>query len=162
MAEKYTQNGCPSYVPRNVPKGNGPDVPMSPHVPRNVLSISNENNDLQKVRTLPGHGDIEKRQEKDNSGHTPPTFRLGCPELSMSRFLPDWSELNEKVFSAALARIFSVDELEGVANRKKWLRNPDLPNWKDWQRELILRRKWELEQNEQNAKRTQRRKRARS
>lgn len=79
----------------------------------------------------------------------------------MSRFLPDWSELGEKDFSAALARIFSVAELEGVANRKKWLRNRNLPNWKEWQRDLILRRKWELE-NEQNDARTQRRKRTRN
>lgn len=162
MAEKYTQNGCPSYVPRNVLKGNGPHVPMSPHVPRNVLSISNENNDLQKARTLPGHGDIEKRHTEDTPGHSIHTFRCGCPEGSMSRFLPDWSELGEKDFSAALARIFSVAELEGVANRKKWLRNPNLPNWKEWQRDLILQRKWELEQNEQNVRRTQRRKRTRS
>jgi len=109
-----------------------------------------------------GHETSKKRHKNGEVGHTHTFLRNVCPASTMSRFEPDWSELGEKDFSAALARVFSVAELEGVANRKKWLRQPNLPNWKDWQREMILRRKWELEQNEQHDARTQRRKRTRS
>lgn len=109
-----------------------------------------------------GHGQHKKGQKNGGVGHTHSFLKNECPTPSMSRFKPDWSELGEKDFSACLARIFSIAELEGVANRKKWLRNRDLPNWKDWQREMILQRKWELEQNEQNVRRLQKRERTRS
>lgn len=109
-----------------------------------------------------GHETSKKGHKNGEVGHTHTFLRNVCPASTMSRFVPDWSELGEKDFSAALARISSVAELEGVANRRKYLRAPDLPKWNDWQRNLILQRKWELEQNEQNDARLQKRKRTRA
>ena len=56
----------------------------------------------------------------------------------------DYSELGESDFVAMLATIKSLEELEGVANRRLILNRPDLPRYSKWQRELILQRKWEL------------------
>ena len=56
----------------------------------------------------------------------------------------DYSELGESDFVAMLATIKSLEELEGVANRRLILNRPDLPRYSKWQREYILQRKWEL------------------
>ncbi len=58
---------------------------------------------------------------------------------------PDYSQLTEKDFIRALKDIQTIEELEGLANRCKWLNNPQLPFWNDWQREAIINRKWELQ-----------------
>lgn len=57
----------------------------------------------------------------------------------------DWSELEEKEFRQCLKGISTYAELEGVANRRKWLNAPQLTRWSAAQREMILERKWELQ-----------------
>ena len=59
---------------------------------------------------------------------------------------PDWSELKEREFTQCLKGIQSVQELEGVANRRKWLKAPQLKGWSEMHKRIILQRKWELEQ----------------
>ena len=63
-----------------------------------------------------------------------------CPETCL-----DWSELEEKEFGLVLAKIETREELEGAANRKKFLNAPQLPTWSQVQIQMIKQRKWELE-----------------
>ena len=69
-------------------------------------------------------------------------FNICCP---VPVTCPDWSELEEKEFGLALATIETREELEGVANRRKFLNAPQLPTWSQVQIQMIKRRKWELE-----------------
>ena len=57
----------------------------------------------------------------------------------------DWSRLSEKQFDAALQSITSVEELSGVANRRRVLNQPNLPMWSEVQKSQILNRKFQLE-----------------
>ena len=65
----------------------------------------------------------------------------------MSMFLGDWSDLDENKFYQALQTVKSIAELEGVANRRRVLRNPNLTTWSDTQKQIILQRKYELERD---------------
>lgn len=65
----------------------------------------------------------------------------------MSMFLGDWSDLDENEFYQALQTVKSLAELEGVANRRRVLQNPNLSTWSDVQKQIILQRKYELERD---------------
>ena len=56
----------------------------------------------------------------------------------------DWADLSEKEFEKALLKIKSVEELNGVANRRRVLRH-DFKKWNEVQTSLILHRKFILE-----------------
>jgi len=56
----------------------------------------------------------------------------------------DWADLSEKDFAKALLKIKSVQELNGVANRRRVLRH-DFKKWSEVQTSLILHRKFILE-----------------
>ena len=56
----------------------------------------------------------------------------------------DFADMTEKEFSAMLATISDLGELEGVANRRKILNPPHLKRYSQWQRDLIIQRKWEI------------------
>lgn len=58
---------------------------------------------------------------------------------------PDYSDLKEKEFLKILNEITTLGELESVANRKRHLNAPQLKSWNDWQRQAIINRKLELE-----------------
>ena len=57
----------------------------------------------------------------------------------------DWSRLSEKQFDAALQSVTSVQELSGVANRRRVLNQINLPMWSEVQKSQILNRKFQLE-----------------
>jgi len=61
------------------------------------------------------------------------------------RFFLDYTQLNEREFVQALKSYTDLEELEGLANRRRFLNSPQLQRWLPWQREQILQRKWELE-----------------
>ena len=65
----------------------------------------------------------------------------------MSMFLGDWSDLDENEFCQALQTVRSIAELEGVANRRRVLHNPNLSMWSEAQKQIILQRKYELERD---------------
>jgi len=65
----------------------------------------------------------------------------------MSMFLRDWSELDENELTQALQTVKSLAELEGVANRRRVLRNSNLSMWSEAQKQIILQRKYELERD---------------
>ena len=65
----------------------------------------------------------------------------------MSMFLRDWSELDENELFEALQTVKSLAELEGVANRRRILNNPNLSTWSEAQKQIILQRKYELERD---------------
>lgn len=56
-----------------------------------------------------------------------------------------------KTLEEKLAGISSLEELEGFANRRRYV--PWLPKWTDEERGLILARKYELEQRYGKARR---------
>ena len=56
----------------------------------------------------------------------------------------DWADLGEREFEAALQTITSVDELRGLANRRRVLQR-NCKKWNAAQRGLILSRKFILE-----------------
>lgn len=58
---------------------------------------------------------------------------------------PDWAELSEKEFEQTIDRITNLDDLAGVANRRKLLNAPALKRWADWQRQIIINKKIQLE-----------------
>jgi hypothetical protein len=62
-------------------------------------------------------------------------------------FLKDWSELDENELTQALQTVKSLAELEGVANRRRLLNNPNLSTWSEAQKQIILQRKYELERD---------------
>jgi hypothetical protein len=57
---------------------------------------------------------------------------------------PDYSTLSERDFNRALADV-DLPQLEGIANRRKFLNANHLVKWNAWQRNAILNRKYELE-----------------
>ena len=56
----------------------------------------------------------------------------------------DFADMTEKEFCAMLATISDLGELEGIANRRKILNAPQLKRYSQWQRDLIIQRKWEI------------------
>ena len=56
----------------------------------------------------------------------------------------DWADLGERDFGKALQSITSIDELNGLANRRRVLRR-DFKKWNEAQIGLILNRKFILE-----------------
>lgn len=56
----------------------------------------------------------------------------------------DWADLSEKEFEKAVLKIKSVEELNGVANRRRVLHH-DFKKWSEVQTSLILHRKFILE-----------------
>ena len=64
--------------------------------------------------------------------------------------MPDAACLSTDAFTALLSSIHSVDELNGLANRRRHLRNPDLQRWSEQQRQAIIHRKYQLEQEQKN------------
>lgn len=94
-----------------------------------------------KVRTGLGHAGFDL-------GHYRTTLRcltsecpVPKPDLKMAK---DFADMKEKEFSAMLATIFDLGELEGIANRRKILNAPHLKRYSQWQRDLIIQRKWEI------------------
>ena len=65
----------------------------------------------------------------------------------MSMFLRDWSNLDENELFEVLQTVKSLAELEGVANRRRVLNNPNLSTWSEAQKQIILQRKYELERD---------------
>ncbi len=59
---------------------------------------------------------------------------------------PDYSTLSERDFTRALADV-DLAQLEGIANRRKFLNANHLVKWNAWQRNAILNRKYELEKS---------------
>ena len=67
---------------------------------------------------------------------------------SRQKFAPDATDLQPDIFNALLASMPNNDELAGIANRRKTLRNRDLTKWQDDQRAAIIFRKAEIEKEQ--------------
>ena len=77
------------------------------------------------------------------SGHT---LRVSCPvPVTCPERVQDYASLGEKDFQTVVNEYYSLAELEGLANRRKILNAPQLPKWNAVQREIIIRRKLQLE-----------------
>ena len=57
----------------------------------------------------------------------------------------DYSLLSEKQFLTMLNEFHCLEELAGLANRRRILNTPSLPRWNEVQRGLIVQRKLELQ-----------------
>ena len=80
-----------------------------------------------------------------DSGTTPTSPVGGLGASGSDALVVDWSTLSEKQFDAALQTVTSVEELSGVANRRRVLNQPNLPMWSEVQKSQILNRKFQLE-----------------
>ena len=58
---------------------------------------------------------------------------------------PDYGEMSEQDFLRLLRAVTDLVELESIANRKRHLNMPDLRSWNNFQRQAIIRRKWEIQ-----------------
>jgi len=56
----------------------------------------------------------------------------------------DYADLSEREFQKVLDKITTLSELQGLANRRRYLQ-VNLKKYSQWQIDLIKRRKWELE-----------------
>lgn len=56
----------------------------------------------------------------------------------------DYADLSEREFKKVLDKITTLSELQGMANRRRYLQ-VNLKKYSQWQIDLIKRRKWELE-----------------
>ena len=71
------------------------------------------------------------------------TCKLPCPKPAPA-MAKDFADMTEQEFTAMLATIPNLGELEGIANRRKILNAPQLKRYSQWQRDLIIQRKWEI------------------
>lgn len=119
---------------------------LCPDVPEAVLKKVNKNNILSMLgdtaRTRIGQNEVILGSLR-TSGQYLYTV-LTDPE-TLSRKSSDFAELKEKDFLATVNEIQCLGMLEGIANRRKILNAPNLAKYKQWQIEMIKRRKWELE-----------------
>lgn len=82
-----------------------------------------------------------------NMGESRPLTSLRCkwPDPKPDPYLAkDYADVSEKEFSRMLAGVSDLPSLEGIANRRKILNAPQLKRYTQWQRDLILQRKWEI------------------
>jgi len=95
-----------------------------------------------KLRTTLGQNRVTLR-----SVRTKPEYLYSvCPVLkTCPQKVQDYASLGEKDFQRVVNEYHSLAELEGLANRRKILNAPQLPKWSAVQREIIIRRKLQLE-----------------
>ena len=95
-----------------------------------------------KLRTDLGQNRVTLR-----SVRTKPEYLYSvCPVLkTCPQKVQDYALLGEKDFERVVNEYHSLAELEGLANRRKILNAPQLPKWSAVQREIIIRRKLQLE-----------------
>ena len=119
---------------------------LCPDVPEAVLKKVNKNNILSLL------GDTARTRLGQNEVifgtlRTEHIYLKGICLVpkTLTRKSSDFAELKEKDFLAMVNEIQCLKILEGVANRRKILNAPNLAKYKQWQIEMIKRRKWELE-----------------
>ena len=107
----------------------------------------NNNNSLAMPSDKPTTGfDSGCREDDIATAERQKCNPLGLPSASGSDArIVDWSRLSEKQFDEALQSVPSVQELSGVANRRRVLNQPNLPIWSEVQKSQILNRKFQLE-----------------
>ena len=95
-----------------------------------------------KLRTTLGQNRVNVVVAR-TSGHT---LRVSCPvPVTCPERVQDYATLGEKDFQTVVNEYHSLAELEGLANRRKILNAPQLQKWSAVQREIIIRRKIQLE-----------------
>ena len=123
------------------PKSRTIKISVPEFVLKNHEEIQRVKKVWDKVRTRLGQAGFDL-------GHYRTTLRcltsecpVPKPDLKMAK---DFADMTEKEFSEMLATISDLGELEGVANRRKILNAPHLKRYSQWQRDLIIQRKWEI------------------
>ena len=102
----------------------------------NALEISCEANAKQND----GAFRSEDHAKAEPQTRTPLGVRLDAGDAPFA----DWADLSERDFEKALQTITSINELNGLANRRRVLRH-DFKKWNEAQIGLILNRKFILE-----------------
>jgi hypothetical protein len=114
-------------------------------VPEFVLKNHEE---IQRVRKVWDKVRTRLGQAGFDLGHYRTTLRCLTSECPVPKpdlkMVKDFADMTEKEFSEMLATISDLGELEGVANRRKILNAPHLKRYSQWQRDLIIQRKWEI------------------
>jgi len=135
-------------VPRGVPNEDFDVVEWDTHGTLSghpIFSKWCENNALQNQWDTYGTPHRGKCPADDHGTAQPHTRTpLGVRMDAGDAPSQDWADLGEKDFEKALQKITSVEELSGVANRRRILRH-DFKQWSEVQKSLILNRKFILE-----------------
>ena len=116
--------------------------------PKRQLSFS----EIFNINALQGVSDTEATLQTVSVGRDDPAtaepqtrtpFRGVCLDAGDAPSV-DWADLSEKEFAKALQSISCLEELNGLANRRRVLQR-DCKQWNAAQRSLILMRKFMLE-----------------
>lgn len=92
-------------------------------------------------RSALGHAGLKMGESRP----TLTSLRCKWPDPKPDPYLAkDYADMSEKEFSQMLAGVSDLPSLEGIANRRKILNAPQLKRYTQWQRDLILQRKWEI------------------
>jgi len=114
-------------------------------VPEFVLKNPNE---IQRVKEVWDKVRTRLGQAGFNLGHYRTTLMCvthECPVPKADPYLAkDYADMTDREFTQMLAEVTDLRVLEGIANRRKLLNAPQLKRYTQWQRDLILQRKWEI------------------
>jgi hypothetical protein len=104
-----------------------------------------------KINVLQGVGDTEATLQTVGVGRDDPATAEPQTSPPLGGRLDagdapsvDWADLSEKQFEKALQSITCLEELNGLANRRRVLQR-DCKQWSEAQRSFILMRKFMLE-----------------
>ena len=118
------QKSCPEFCPENV---------------KQEQWLRKTQDKLRTALGQVGSYSVEVR----TAGHTQ---RVSCPvPVTCPEGRLDFADLKEKEFVSVLASYSSLQELSGLANRRRVLQNVTLAKWSPLQIKLIKQRKYELE-----------------
>lgn len=114
-------------------------------VPKDVLKNPDKKQQLKnfedRVRTALGQAGLNLEDYRT----TLMCVTHECPVPKADQYLAkDYADMTEREFTQMLAEVTDLRVLEGIANRRKLLNAPQLKKYTQWQRDLILQRKWEI------------------
>ena len=114
-------------------------------VPNDVLKNPIKKQELtnfeDRVRTALGQAGFKLGQFRTSLTFVKRKCPVPKPDLDLSK---DYADMSEREFTQMLAGITDLLLLEGIANRRKILNAPQLKKYTQWQRDLIIQRKWEI------------------
>lgn len=118
------------------------DVLNGQNLSLNSEEIQYVNDLLKSVQTQLDNTRIVRMDKRTGSE----CITFACLSKDADQILSqDYADLNEKDFIRMLREVTDLAELEGIANRRKILNAPQLKKYSRWQRDLIMQKKWELE-----------------
>ena len=140
VTHENVQTPCkPPANPPNTPCVHTPHTPIGLHTPL-------KGGGIPQGKVIEGLTFLLKQHGFDATVSVRNGFSVDLS--SKKKCMPDAALLATADFDRLLAGIHSIDELNGLANRRRHLRNQDLQRWSEQQRQAIIHRKYQLEQEQ--------------